>query len=136
MSYFIAMIKLCRVGVILIPTAQTRSEVVMKKYLTILCSLLVSSSISFAWASTAQQTTGQIYVRGAIVDPACEINFTLDQAEYQCYKHNKVFTSTQSIFPTSFEQSSSIILPQDMGKAEIRWMDGAEKNGIINVQYF
>ena len=70
MSYFIAMIKVCRVGVILIPTAQTRSEVVMKKYLTILCSLLVSSSISFAWASTAQQTTGQIYVRGAIVDPA------------------------------------------------------------------
>lgn len=63
----------------------------------------------------------------AIVDPACEINFTLDQAEYQCYKNNKVFTSTQSIFPTSFEQSSSIILPQNMGKAEIRWMDGAEK---------
>ncbi|OHY48163.1 hypothetical protein BBX45_10825 [Proteus mirabilis] len=108
----------------------------MKKYLTILCSLLVSSSISFAWASTAQQTTGQIYVRGAIVDPACEINFTLDQAEYQCYKNNKVFTSTQPIFPTSFEQSSSIILPQNMGKAEIRWMDGAEKNGLINVQYF
>ncbi len=34
------------------------------------------------------------------------------------YKNNKVFTSTQSIFPTSFEQSSSIILPQNMGKAE------------------
>lgn len=59
-----------------------------------------------------------------------------NEAEYQCYKNNKVFTSTQSIFPTSFEQSSSIILPQNMGKAEIRWMDGAEKNGLINVQYF
>ncbi|QAV24290.1 hypothetical protein [Proteus hauseri] len=108
----------------------------MRKYLTVLCSLLVSCSISLAWASSPEQTTGQIYLRGAIVDPACEMNFTFDKAQYQCYKHNKVFTSTQSIVPASFDHSQSIILPQDMGKAEIRWMDDSQKNGIIDVHYF
>ncbi len=109
----------------------------MRKYLTVVCSLLVSSSISLVWASDPMQTTGQIYLRGAIVDPACEMNFTFDKAEYQCYKHNKVFTSTQPIIPASFDKSQqTIILPQDMGKAEIRWMDDTQKNGVIDVQYF
>lgn len=108
----------------------------MKKYLTVLCSLLVSCSISFAWASVPEQTIGQIYLRGAIVDPACEMSFTLDKAEYHCYKHNQVFTSIQPIIPSSLTQSQSMILPQDMGKAEVRWMDSEQKNGIIDVYYF
>lgn len=108
----------------------------MSKYLTVVCSLLVSCSISFAWASTPAQTTGQIYLRGAIVDPACEINFTLDKAEYQCFKNNKFYTSSQPIVAASFEKSNTLILPQDMGKAAVHWMDDEQKNGVIDVEYF
>lgn len=88
------------------------------------------TSIALAGNSQAAGSSGTIHFVGAIVESLCAANMQQKRFEVSCMRAGQASVKTLALDSTSRQT-----LPDNIGIAQISWLDRQHQHGIVTINY-
>ncbi|MEN5014903.1 hypothetical protein ABEH87_00885 [Erwinia sp. Eh17-17] len=104
----------------------------MNSTLAAIAVMLFASWTSNALAGNSQAAvnSGTILFVGSIVESPCESGVQQGSLQVSCLRNGKTQTTTLALNTTASQP-----MPHNIGRSQIKWLDGQHRLGILTMEY-